>query len=92
MEITIRVVLVEGTEYEVRTSLFNIVELERTYKTSASALATGMSLEQLGFLAYKAAQLGGYNPPAKLDDFLKQVVNLTVVDDDEKVGPTAGAQ
>lgn len=91
MEITIRVVLVDN-EYKVRTTLFNIVELERTYKTSASQLASGMSLEQLGFLAWKAAQAGGHNPPAKLDDFLKSVVNLTVLDGDEKVGPTAGAQ
>jgi len=89
MEIRIRVKLTDS-EYVVSTSLFMIVQLERHYKTSASELATGMSLEQLGYLAWLASQ-ADHNPPVRLDDFLRNVVNLTVVDAEEDEDPTPGA-
>ena len=51
MELTIRVKTADD-DYTVHTTLFNIVQLERKYKTTASALQTGVSVEQLGYLAY----------------------------------------
>ena len=51
MELNIRVVTADN-DYVVTTSLMNIVQLERAYKTTASAFATGLSMEQLAFLAH----------------------------------------
>ncbi|NBR43307.1 MAG: hypothetical protein EBU04_10795 [Verrucomicrobia bacterium] len=43
MELTIRVKTADD-DYTVSTTLFNIVQLERKYKTTASALQTGVSV------------------------------------------------
>lgn len=67
-------------DYVVETNLFHIVQLERKYKIKASDLASGISIEQLGFLAHEAAKTGGHAPPLQLDDFLKKLVTLDVVD------------
>ena len=92
MELTIRVKTADD-DYTVHTTLFNIVQLERKYKTTASALQTGVSVEQLGYLAYEASRAAGKNPPAQLDDFLRSLVDLSVVEDDEAMpGPTDEGQ
>ena len=78
-------------DYIVETNLFHIVQLERKFKVKASDLATGISIEQLGFLAHEAAKTGGYAPPLQLDDFLKKLVKLEVVDSDN-ANPTNGDQ
>jgi len=87
MELHILIVTADG-EYTVTTTLYNIVQLEREYRTTASAFAAGLSMEQLGFLAHEASKAEGHKPPAKLDDFLKSVKNLTVLDGDETGNPT----
>lgn len=92
MEITIRIKTADD-DYTVKTTLFNIVQLERKYKTTASALRTGVSMEHLGYLAYEGSKAAGHNPPATLDDFLKSLVDLSVIEDDEAVpGPTKEGQ
>ena len=49
-------------DYVVETNLFHIVQLERKFKVKASDLATGISIEQLGFLAHEASKTGGFPP------------------------------
>jgi hypothetical protein len=78
-------------DYIVETNLFHIVQLERKFKVKASDLANGISIEQLGYLAHEAAKSGGYSPPLQLDDFLKKLEKLEVVDSDN-ANPTNGDQ
>ena len=78
-------------DYVVETNLFHIVQLERKFKVKASDLATGISIEQLGFLAHEASKTGGFPTPLQLDDFLKKLVKLEVVDSDN-ANPTNGDQ
>ena len=78
-------------DYIVQTNLFHIVQLERKYKIKASDLASGISIEQLGYLAHEAAKTGGFAPPLQLDDFLKKLVTLDVVES-VSTNPTLGDQ
>jgi hypothetical protein len=78
-------------DYIVETNLFHIVQLERKFKVKASDLANGISIEQLGFLAHEAAKTGNFAPPLQLDDFLKKLVNLEVLET-ESANPTQGDQ
>lgn len=91
MELVIRVVTADG-EYTVRTTLFSIVQLERAYKITASDLVRGVSIEQLGYLAWEASKAAGHNPPAKLDDFLRSLTELAVVEGDADADPSDGGQ
>lgn len=90
MQLNIRINTGE-TDYVVQTNLFHIVQLERKYKVKASDLASGISIEQLGFLAHEAAKTGGFAPPLQLDDFLKKLVTLDVVEAGT-TNPTSGDQ
>jgi len=78
-------------DFVVTTNLFHIVLLERKYKTKASDLGSGVSIEQLGFLAHEAAKTGGFSPPLQLDDFLKKLVTLEVLEN-APTNPTNGDQ
>jgi len=53
--------------------------------------ANGISIEMLGYLAHEAAKQQGHNPPVVLDDFLKKLVNLEVLET-ESANPTQGDQ
>lgn len=89
MEIKIRVVT-KDADYVVGTTLFHIVLLERAYKTTASQLQGGISIEQLGFLAHEASKTGGHKPPPALDDFLRSLTDLSVVSEEEEELPPTG--
>ena len=90
MKLSIKVITADE-EYVVDTNLYHIVQLERKYKIKASDLGAGVSMEQLGFLAHEAAKTGGVTTPLQLDDFLKKLVSLEVVEN-ETVNPTNGDQ
>jgi hypothetical protein len=90
MKLSIKVITADN-EYVVDTNLFHIVQLERKFKIKASDLALGISMEQLGFLAHEAAKTGGFSPPLQLDDFLKKLVAVEVVES-ESGNPTNGDQ
>lgn len=78
-------------EYVVETNLFVIVTWERKYKRKASDLATsGIGMEDLAFMAYEATKQSGITVPAMLDDFIKRIVTLEVIEGDV-VNPTEGA-
>jgi len=80
MKLTLRVDQGDGP-IEVTTNLFTIVAWERRFKTKASNIANGIGLEDLAFLAHTALQQIGVIVPIVLDDFIKKVVLLEVVDD-----------
>ena len=86
MKLTLRVDQGDGP-MEVTTNLFTIVAWERKYKTKASNIANGIGLEDLVFLAHTALQQNGTVVPVVLDDFIKKVVLLEVVEN-EAENPT----
>jgi len=75
---------------EVTTNLYTIVAWERRYKTKASNIANGIGMEDLAFLAHTALQQIGVVVPVVLDDFIKKIVTLEVVDN-ETENPTVEA-
>jgi hypothetical protein len=75
---------------EVTTNLFTIVAWERKYKTKASNIANGIGMEDLAFFAHTALQQNGTVVPIVLDDFIKKIVMLEVVDN-EAENPTVEA-
>ena len=89
MKLTLRVDQGDGP-IEVTTNLFTIVAWERRFKTKASNIANGIGLEDLAFLAHTALQQIGVVVPIVLDDFIKKVVLLEVVDN-ETENPTVRA-
>ena len=89
MKLTLRVDQGDGP-MEVTTNLFTIVAWERRFKTKASNIANGIGLEDLAFLAHTALQQIGVVVPVVLDDFIKKVVLLEVVDN-EAENPTVRA-
>ena len=86
MKLTLRVDQGDGP-MEVTTNLFTIVAWERRFKTKASNIANGIGLEDLAFLAHTALQQIGVVVPIDLDDFIKKVTVLEVVED-EPENPT----
>ena len=80
MKLTLRVDQGDGP-IEVTTNLFTIVAWERRFKTKASNIANGIGLEDLAFLAHTALQQIGVVVPIVLDDFIKKVTVLEVVED-----------
>lgn len=80
MKLTLRVDQGDGP-MEVTTNLYTIVAWERRFKTKASNIANGIGLEDLAFLAHTALQQIGVVVPIVLDDFIKKVVVLEVVED-----------
>lgn len=80
MKLTLRVDQGDGP-IEVTTNLYTIVAWERRFKTKASNIANGIGLEDLAFLAHTALQQIGVVVPIVLDDFIKKVTVLEVVED-----------
>ena len=89
MKLTLRVDQGDGP-MEVTTNLFTIVAWERKYKTKASNIANGIGMEDLAFIAHTALQQNGVVVPIVLDDFIKKIVMLEVVDN-EAENPTVEA-
>ena len=79
MQLTLRVDQGDGP-VEVSTNLFTIVAWERRFKTKASNIANGIGMEDLAFLAHTALQQNGVVVPVVLDDFIKKLLLLEVVD------------
>ena len=89
MKLTLRVDQGDGP-MDVTTNLYTIVAWERRYKTKASNIANGIGMEDLAFLAHTALQQIGVVVPIVLDDFIKKIVTLEVVDN-ETENPTVEA-
>ena len=79
MKLTLRVDQGDGP-IEVSTNLFTIVAWERRFKTKASKIGDGIGMEDLAFMAHQALQNNGVVVPVVLDDFIKKLLVLEVVD------------
>ena len=86
MQLTMQIDLGNGPAV-VKTNLMVIVNWERKYKRKASQLADGIGMEDLAFMAHEAAKISGVTVPLMLDDFIKQLVSLEVIDQ-EDANPT----
>ena len=89
MKLTLRVDQGDGP-IEITTNLFTIVAWERRFKTKASKISEGIGMEDLAFMAHTALQQNGVVVPVVLDDFIKSIVLLEVVDS-EAENPTVEA-
>jgi hypothetical protein len=79
MKLTIRVDIGDGP-IDVETNLFITVLWERKYKRKASDLAQGVGAEDLAFMAYEAMKQAKITVPLQLDDFIKKINTLEVVE------------
>jgi hypothetical protein len=90
MQLTLQIDLGNGPAV-VTTNLMVIVNWERKYKRKASQLADGgIGMEDLAFMAHEAAKLAGIHVPLMLDDFIKQLISLDVIEQ-EDTNPTEAA-
>jgi hypothetical protein len=83
MKLTLRVDQGDGP-IEVTTNLFTIVAWERRFKTKASKIAEGIGMEDLAFMAHTALQQNGTIVPVVLDDFIKKLTQLEVIDTEDE--------
>ena len=89
MKLTIRIDIGEGP-IDVETNLFITVLWERKYKRKASDLAQGVGAEDLAFMAHEAMKLAKISVPMMLDDFIRKIVSLEVVET-QSANPTQEA-
>jgi hypothetical protein len=82
MQLTLKVTFDDRVE-TVTTNMMTIVMWERKYKRKASQIADGIGVEDLSYLAYEASRTQGIVVPALLDDYIKQIKNLEVVDSND---------
>ena len=82
MKLTLKVDLGEGP-YEVTTSLYVIVQWERKYKRKASQISEGIGIEDLAYMAYESSRSQGITVPALLDDYIRLIKNLEVVEQND---------
>jgi len=75
----------------VTTNLWCAVQWERKYKRKMSDLAQGIGAEDLAYLAWEASKLHGLIVPVVFDDFIKKLVAMPEVIEQEDVNPTQAA-
>ena len=90
MQITLKLDIGDGP-YEVTTNLWCAVQWERKYKRKMSDLAQGIGAEDLAYLAFEASKLHGVMVPVVFDDFIKKLVAMPEVVEQEDVNPTQAA-
>jgi len=78
MKLTLKVETAD-TAYEVVTNLYVIILWERKFKRKASDMALGIGVEDLAFMAYEASKLNKIVVPAEFDTFVKNLVNIDVL-------------
>ena len=82
MQLTLKVELPDNT-YTVTTNLYVVVAWERKFKHKASDMANGIGIEDLAYLAFEASKLNKIVVPAEFDNFIKQLVNIEVVEQEQ---------
>jgi uncharacterized membrane protein YebE (DUF533 family) len=82
MQLTLKVELPDNT-YTVTTNLYVVVAWERKFKRKASDMANGIGIEDLAYLAFEAYKLNKIVVPAEFDNFIKQLVNIEVVEQEQ---------
>jgi hypothetical protein len=89
MKLALRVDIGDGPTV-VETNLYITVLWERKFKRKASDLANGIGAEDLAFMAHEAMKQAKVPCPGMLDDFIKKIVVLEVVEQ-EAANPTQEA-
>jgi hypothetical protein len=79
MQITLKLTFADS-EQIVKTNLMTIVAWERKYKRKVSQIGDCIGIEDLAYLAWEASRGSGIVVPASLDDYIKSLVNLEVVE------------
>ena len=82
MQLTLKVELPDNT-YTVTTNLYVVVAWERKFKRKASDMANGIGIDDLAYLAFEASKLNKIVVPAEFDNFIKQLVNIEVVEQEQ---------
>ena len=82
MQLTLKVELPDNI-YTVTTNLYVVVAWERKFKRKASDMANGIGIEDLAYLAFEASKLNKIVVPAEFDNFIKQLVNIEVVEQEQ---------
>jgi hypothetical protein len=82
MQLTLKVELPDNT-YTVTTNLYVVVAWERKFKRKASDMANGIGIEDLAYLAFEASKLNKIVVPAEFDNFIKQLVNIEAVEQEQ---------
>jgi hypothetical protein len=82
MQLTLKVELPDNT-YTVTTNLYVVVAWDRKFKRKASDMANGIGIEDLAYLAFEASKLNKIVVPAEFDNFIKQLVNIEVVEQEQ---------
>ena len=82
MQLTLKVELTDNT-HTVTTNLYVVVAWERKFKRKASDMANGIGIEDLAYLAFEASKLNKIVVPAEFDNFIKQLVNIEVVEQEQ---------
>ena len=90
MKIQLRITPNEGEPYELETNLFVIIAWERKFKQKASALANGIGIEDLAFMAYECCKQQNIPVPVSFDQYIAKVNSVEVVSD-EPTNPTLEA-
>ena len=90
MQITMKLDTGDGPHI-VTTNLWCAVQWERKYKRKMSDLAQGIGAEDLAYLAWEASKLHGVMVPVVFDDFIKKLVAMPEVVEQEDVNPTQAA-
>jgi BRCT domain type II-containing protein len=80
MQLTLKVTFADDTQHIVTTNLMTIVAWERKYKRKASQISDGIGIEDLSYMAYEASRSANITVPALLDEYIKSLKNLEVVD------------
>lgn len=81
MKLTLEITEKEG-KYTVATNLYVIIAWERKFKRKISELSTGIGMEDLAFMAYECCKQQSIPVPMVFDDYIKNLVNIEVLDDD----------
>jgi len=86
MQLTLKITFNDDTQQTVSTNLMTIVAWERKYKRKASQMSDGIGIEDLSYMAYEASRSAGITVPALLDEYIKSLKNLEVIEaNDPKV-------
>jgi len=80
MQLTLKATFNDDTQVTVSTNLMTIVAWERKYKRKVSQIADGLGIEDLAYMAYEASLTSGITVPAQLDEYIKSLKNLEVVE------------
>ena len=80
MQLTLKITFTDDTDVTVSTNLMTIVSWERKYKRKASQIADGIGIEDLAYMAYEASRSSNIVVPLILDDYIKSIKDLEVVE------------